>query len=91
MDRPACSGLLPVGHGENGLVDGLGALTEALSPSVWLMERPCRELTGRQGGHSARSGREHLFLPISPKSELWGGKPLAPNTCSVAAGFCWKC
>ena len=91
VDCPACSGLLPVGHGEKGLVDGPGGADR--SPIPPLMERPCRELTGWQGGSSAGSGQDQLFLYISPKSKLQGRKPSAPNMFFVAVGFCcvWKC
>ena len=60
-----------------------GALIEARPP---LMERPCRELTGRQGGSSAGSGQDQLFLHISPKSKLRGRKSSAPNTFFCC---CW--
>lgn len=65
-------------------------LIEALPP---LMGRPCRELARWQGGSSAGSGRDQLFLHISPKSKLQGRKPSAPNMFFVAVGFCcvWKC
>jgi len=75
MDWPACSGLLPAGRGEKGLVDGPGALTEALSPSVWLMERPCGELTGRQGDAQPGLGESICFFLFPPSRSFGEGSP----------------
>lgn len=64
-----------------------GALAEAPSPSVWLMERPCGDLPGRQGDAQPSLGEAFCFFLFRPSRSL-GKEALGPKHMLCR---CWKC
>ena len=82
-DWPACSGLLPVGRGEKGLVDGPRGAGRSPIPLCVADGKALRRAARAAGGCSTGSGRGYLFLPNSPKSEPWEGSP-RPQTRALS-------